>query len=218
MIRGKKHIILTDIQCAANIQFYEDDYGDNTAVVDFTFVNMEDNIIIPKRFYVLTDECVEQYYLFEVTQLNSLSGSIEYYVESFYDLTDEGKEQYKLLRENEEKRTHRSSVEHGKDYYPANVKVYNWFLKLISDLDNVHHGNRYRCMYALAVYGVKCGISPEVVKEDLLLLLPKYNEIKSNHYDAKYMLDIKDVENALSAYKQAQLLSYSDKYLEQYLS
>ena len=82
-------------------------------------------------------------------------------------------------------------MEHGKDYYPANVKVYNWFLKLISDLDNVHHGNRYRCMYALAVYGVKCGISPEVVKEDLLLLLPKYNEIKSNHYDAKYMLDIK---------------------------
>ena len=96
MIRGKKHIILTDIQCAANIQFYEDDYGDNTAVVDFTFVNMEDNIIIPKRFYVLTDECVEKYCLSGVEQINIISGTVEYYVESFYDLTDEGKEQYNL--------------------------------------------------------------------------------------------------------------------------
>lgn len=125
-------------------------------------------------------------------------------------------EREKLLRENEEKRTHRSSVEHGKDYYPANVKVYNWFLKLISDLDNVHHGNRYRCMYALAVYGVKCGISPEVVKEDLLLLLPKYNEIKSNHYDAKYMLDIKDVENALSAYKQKKAFRYTFDWIMEF--
>lgn len=121
-------------------------------------------------------------------------------------------------RENIRKKATKSVNKQGvdKDFKKANEKVYNWFLQLINDMDNVHHGNRYKCMYALAVYGVKCGISQDVVKEDLLVLIKKYNNIESKHYDEKYTLDIKDVENALMAYKQKKAYLYTFDWIMEF--
>lgn len=121
-------------------------------------------------------------------------------------------------REHIIKKATRRATEEGfdKEYKKTNEKVYKWFLQLISDLDNVHHGNRYKCMYALAVYGVKCGISQNVVKEDLLVLIKKYNNIEAKHYDAKYTLDIKDVENALTAYKQKNAYLYTFDWIMEF--
>lgn len=118
------------------------------------------------------------------------------------DLFDD-EELARLLKEIEERE--KKAVEKGydnrKNNSRGNHKKYDWFYKLIIEPENYHHGNRYNCMLCLAIYGVKCGIKKEVVKKDLIELLPLYNSVEQINYDEHFLLDEKDVDNALSVYK-----------------
>ena len=57
-------------------------------------------------------------------------------------------------------------------------------------------------MLCLAIYGVKCNVSQEQVRQDLEALLPLYNSIEKKYYDEKFILNQVDINNALSVYKR----------------
>lgn len=109
----------------------------------------------------------------------------------------------RLLKEIEEreKKAAKKGYDNRENKSSGNHKVYDWFYNLIKEPENYHHGNRYNCMLCLAIYGVKCGIKKEVVKKDLMKLLPLYNSVKQMNYDEHFWLDEKDVDNALSVYR-----------------
>lgn len=86
----------------------------------------------------------------------------------------------------------------------CNPKLYQWFFKLISNPENLFHGNRYRCMVCLAIYGLKCGISKEQVRGDLQKLLPLFNKVEKKNKDSKFVITETDINNALYVYRDTE--------------
>lgn len=127
-------------------------------------------------------------------------------VQKFPELFEE-EERRKLLEEIEQKKMmpKKKKYEDGRAMSVCNVKVYNWFLKLISDPNNLRQGNRYKCMVGLAIYGVKCGIAKEQVQKDLESLLPVFNSVKIKNKDVKFIMDETDIHNALRVYKNKKM-------------
>lgn len=91
MFRIDNKIILTDIQGFKNIEFVEDE-----AYLELVFTEMRENIIIPRTFYVLTEDELDEYNLLEAKDFNAFVGLLHYDAMGSYSLTDEGKEQYNL--------------------------------------------------------------------------------------------------------------------------
>ena len=85
---------------------------------------------------------------------------------------------------------------------------------MISNPANIHHGNRYKCMVGLAIYGVKCGVAQEQVKKDLINLLPMFNSVKrGNQQDERFEMSISDINNALQVYKKEQTNLYKYQWI-----
>ena len=122
----------------------------------------------------------------------------------------EEEERQRLLKEIElEKKTHKKSMWiSGRNISVCNTAVYYWFLNLISDPQNLRHGNRYNCMFGLAIYGVKCGMDKGVVEKDLKKLLPLFNSVSKREDDTHFWMNETDIKNALHAYKS----KYSHRY------
>lgn len=118
------------------------------------------------------------------------------------DLFDD-EELARLLQEiaEREEKVAKKGYDNRENKSRGNHKVYDWFYNLIKEPENYHHGNRYNCIMCLAIYGVKCGIKKEVVKKDLMNLLPLYNDVKPINYDENFLLNERDVDNALTVYK-----------------
>lgn len=91
MVRVDNNIILTDIQGFKSIEFVEDE-----AYLELIFTTMRENIIIPRTFYVLTEDALNEYNLLEAKDFNAFAGLLYYDAMGSYSLTDEGKEQYNL--------------------------------------------------------------------------------------------------------------------------
>lgn len=101
----------------------------------------------------------------------------------------------------------------GRKISICDIGVYNWFWHLISDLQNIRHGNRYNCMLGLAIYGVKCGIEKEVVEQDLKKLLPLFNSVDKKGDDIHFLMNETDIKNALYVYKSKHSHRYTFKWI-----
>lgn len=152
--------------------------------------NKDYDISFPRRSKYSKEECINLFPNWAVT----------IWPEEFDEET-----RSRLLNENETNRKRNASVERiigDSNYSVCSVSLYNWFYRLISNPQNIKHGNRYKCMLCLAIYGVKCNVSQEQVRQDLEALLPLYNSIEKKYYDEKFILNQVDINNALSVYKR----------------
>lgn len=96
MYRLGDKIILTNIQGLKSIDFVEDDTYEDEAYLEFTFTEMRENIIIPRTFYVLTEDSLNEYNLLDAVNFNAFAGQLSYSAMGSFALTDKGKEQYNL--------------------------------------------------------------------------------------------------------------------------
>lgn len=96
MYRIDSKIILTNIQGLNSMEFIEGDTYEDKAYLELVFTEMRENIIIPRTFYVLTEDTLDEYNLLEANSLNAFRGIIFYNAMGSFNLTDEGKEQYNL--------------------------------------------------------------------------------------------------------------------------
>ena len=96
MYRIKDKIILTNIQGLNSIEFTEGDTYEDEAYLYLVFTEMRENIIIPRTFYILTEDTLDEYNLLEAKNLNAFIGMLHYKAMGSFNLTDEGKEQYNL--------------------------------------------------------------------------------------------------------------------------
>ncbi len=76
--------------------------------------------------------------------------------------------------------------------------LYDWWKRTITNNKDVIEGHRYFCIMTLAMYGVKCDIPLEEVKEDAKGLLEEM-EKKTKNEDNHFTME--DIEDALKAYK-----------------
>ena len=120
-------------------------------------------------------------------------------------------ERKQLLAEIEQKKLipKKKKCNEGGSISVCNSKIYQWFLKLISDPKNLRHGNRYHCMLGLAIYGVKCGIDKGQVEQDLKKLLPVFNSVNKNREDLQFLMNESDIQNALQVYKNKDAHRYT---------
>ena len=96
MFRIDNKILLTDIQGLNSLEFIENDTYEDEVYLELVFTEMRENIIIPRTFYVLTEDTLDEYNLLEAKSLNAFAGTIYYDAMGSFNLTDEGKEQYNL--------------------------------------------------------------------------------------------------------------------------
>lgn len=96
MFRIDNKILLTDIQGLNSLEFIKDDTYEDEAYLELVFTEMRENIIIPRTFYVLTEDTLDEYNLLEANSLSAFAGTIYYDAMGSFNLTDKGKEQYNL--------------------------------------------------------------------------------------------------------------------------
>ena len=124
-------------------------------------------------------------------------------------------ERRKLLEEAREKRKRKKSI--NSDFSNrSNIKLYEWFLKLISDPSNIRHGNRYKCMVGLAIFGVKCGVQKEQVQKDLEKLLPLFNSVEKRMSDERFIMNQTDIRNALNVYKHKETRLFTFEWIQNF--
>lgn len=171
--------------------------------IDKPYDDLDYDISFPTRSKVTREEAVKLYPHWAVQKFPTL-------------FTDEERE--KLLNEIEQKKRtskKRKYIEDGK-ISVCNSKVYDWFFNLISNPNNIRHGNRYKCMVGLAIYGVKCGIDKEQVQQDLKSLLPMFNSVKKNSEDAHFLMNETDIKNALNVYKKKESYRYTFDWIMEF--
>lgn len=83
--------------------------------------------------------------------------------------------------------------------WKLNRGLYDWWLNILKDGQQVEVHHRYWCILTLVVYAVKCGISREEVKADALSLVPAFDR-KTKTVDNPFTEE--DVEDALRAYDE----------------
>lgn len=78
--------------------------------------------------------------------------------------------------------------------------LYDWWKNKLWEDDQVAVGHRYHCLMFLAAYGKKCNVPYEVVKKDVLELVPRMEDLTGRtdrHFTEQDALD------ALKAYKES---------------
>lgn len=134
-------------------------------------------------------------------------------VQRFPELFSDDEREQLLQEVSARNATSRRSITENRKYTACNMRIYNWFYRLVSNPENIRHGNRYHCMVALAIYGVKCAVSKDKVEEDLQGLLELYNSIEADHEDNRFLLGAADIKNALQVYKNEMTNLYTFKWI-----
>lgn len=116
-------------------------------------------------------------------------------------------ERKRLMKELEEKKWNKKERE------APNNNLYDWFFRLIREPQNIFHGNRYKCMVALVIYAVKCGIGKKKVEEDLKSLLYYYNNLPGAENDPIEEMDIK---RALYIYKNKNAKTFTFQWIKEF--
>lgn len=83
--------------------------------------------------------------------------------------------------------------------WKLNRGLYDWWLNILRDGQQVEVHHRYWCILTLVVYAVKCGVPRDEVRADALSLVPSFDR-KTKTVDNPFTED--DVEDALRAYDE----------------
>lgn len=73
------------------------------------------------------------------------------------------------------------------------IALYNWWLKKIRE--GATYGHRYFCIMCLVIYGVKCNLTLDKIKEDAYELIPFLNSLNKEEPFTKH-----DVDSALDCF------------------
>lgn len=73
------------------------------------------------------------------------------------------------------------------------LALYNWWIKKIEE--GATYGHRYFCIMCLVIYGVKCNLTLDKIKEDAYELIPFLNNLNKEEPFTKY-----DVDSALDCF------------------
>lgn len=83
--------------------------------------------------------------------------------------------------------------------WKLNRGLYDWWLNILRDGQQVEVHHRYWCILTLVVYAVKCGIPREEVEKDAISLVPAFDR-KTKTVDNPFTED--DVADAMRAYDE----------------
>ena len=89
------------------------------------------------------------------------------------DLTlDQAKEKYPEWYENK-------VVKGIRRYWTVKRDLYDWWIQQIKKEENgASYGHRYFCIMTLVIYGIKCGLSKDEIKQDAIDLIPFFKWFK----------------------------------------
>ena len=124
--------------------------------------------------------------------------------------SEECKQQLQQVKEEKEKNIRHES------FNISNPKLYEWFLNLLRNPSNIRHGNRYKCMVGLAIYGVKSGVKKEQVQKDLETLLPLFNSVQKRSHDDSFIMTENDIRNALYVYNHKETFLYTFDWIMEF--
>lgn len=83
-------------------------------------------------------------------------------------------------------------------YWDVKTDLYYWWIRQIQKEDNgATYGHRYFCVMVLVIYGIKCGISREEIKQDAIDLLPYLNGLNTDKPFTK-----EDIKSAMECYDE----------------
>lgn len=99
----------------------------------------------------------------------------------------------------------------GPSHWKTNRAVYEWWLRIIKNKENVKVGHRHNCIYCLAAYAQKCDIPEKEFLKDAFSLFDLYESLttnKDNHFTKR------DIESAVEMYYKNDLTRMSRKAIE----
>ena len=86
-----------------------------------------------------------------------------------------------------------------RDRWQLNRGLYDWWLNILKDGQQVEVHHRYWCILTLVVYAVKCSVPRDEVLADALSLVPAFDR-KTETVDNPFTED--DVKDAMRAYDE----------------
>ena len=99
----------------------------------------------------------------------------------------------------------------GPQHWHTNRAVYDWWLGLIKDKENVKVGHRRNCIYCLAAYAQKCDISEKEFLRDAFSLYDLYESLTiddNNHFT------LRDIQSSVGIYHRSDLTRMSRVAIE----
>ena len=104
---------------------------------------------------------------------------------------DQAKEKYPEWYENKVLKGKRS-------YWTVKRDLYNWWIQQIKKEENgASYGHRYFCIMTLVIYGIKCGLSKDEIKQDAIDLIPFLNGLNKEEPFTE-----EDIKSALECYDE----------------
>ena len=104
---------------------------------------------------------------------------------------DQAKEKYPEWYENKVLKGLRS-------YWTVKRDLYNWWIQQIKKEENgASYGHRYFCIMTLVIYGIKCGLSKDEIKQDAIDLIPFLNGLNKEEPFTE-----EDIKSALECYDE----------------
>jgi len=85
-----------------------------------------------------------------------------------------------------------------RSYWTVKRDLYDWWIKQIKKEENgASYGHRYFCIMTLVIYGIKCGLSKDEIKQDAIDLIPFLNGLNE-----KESFTEEDIKSALECYDE----------------
>ena len=104
---------------------------------------------------------------------------------------DQAKEKYPEWYENKVLKGKRS-------YWTVKRDLYDWWIQQIKKEENgASYGHRYFCIMTLVIYGIKCGLSKDEIKQDAIDLIPFLNGLNKDEPFTE-----EDIKSALECYDE----------------
>lgn len=104
---------------------------------------------------------------------------------------DQAKEKYPEWYENK-------VVKGKRSYWTVKRDLYDWWIQQIKKEENgASYGHRYFCIMTLVIYGIKCGLSKDEIKQDAIDLIPFLNGLNEEEPFTE-----EDIKSALECYDE----------------
>ena len=85
-----------------------------------------------------------------------------------------------------------------RSYWTVKRDLYDWWIQQIKkDENGASYGHRYFCIMTLVIYGIKCGLSKDEIKQDAIDLIPFLNGLNE-----KEPFTEEDIKSALECYDE----------------
>jgi hypothetical protein len=79
-------------------------------------------------------------------------------------------------------------------YWHHSPRMYEWWKRQVAE--RCTFGHRYNCLFLTVIYGIKCDIPKDQIREDLISMLPAMTELKPED-----PITLEDVREAMRAYE-----------------